>query len=302
MSFLNPVSEPVLRFKSTDAGAPQINYNARVAGDVKAVLKACLVTGYGTKSSAGWSIANEVNHVAEFFSPSAAMSDYRLIMQDSSADYAVWFYSYQGSRLEPSGANTNKKNPAINGSNGANGWDLLVTSLGFIFIEYAFNTALNSVGSSVTYWGLVKSAITDSDQKNITWWNIGFNSNIQHPSGFFGAATKSGRYIALSTQDAITDIGATITLVSHANSVAKLSNINLSAEWFFVSKNNIIAQQPGVLLQSKGDTSTVYNTKEMQVSGRTVLSVWPVSTISNTTTILNNSHAILNIYLDYWEY
>lgn len=66
MSFLNPVSEPVKRFKSTDAGAPQINYNARVSGDVKTVLKACLVTGYGAKASAGWSIVNEVDHVAEF--------------------------------------------------------------------------------------------------------------------------------------------------------------------------------------------------------------------------------------------
>ncbi|WP_345883561.1 hypothetical protein [Shewanella algae] len=48
---------PVTLFMSTDAGAPQI-----VNGDLNdliAILKACLVDGYGTKDALGWSVAFE---------------------------------------------------------------------------------------------------------------------------------------------------------------------------------------------------------------------------------------------------
>ncbi|WP_345888915.1 hypothetical protein [Shewanella algae] len=48
---------PVTLFMSTDAGAPQI-----VNGDLNdliAILKACLVDGYGTKNALGWSVAFE---------------------------------------------------------------------------------------------------------------------------------------------------------------------------------------------------------------------------------------------------
>lgn len=302
MSFLNPVNEPVLRFKSTDVGAPQINYAARAAGDVKAVLKACLVDGYGGIASAGWSVVNEVGNSCDFVAPSATMSDYKLVFKDDSAAYSIWFYSYRGVVFEPTGANTNKTNPSVIGSHGSNGWELIATERGFVFIENVFSTALNSIGSNAVYWGEVKSAINDVTAKNIAWWTIGINSNASHPSEFFGQANKVDRYFVLADQAGVSDMAGVLTLVNHSASVTKKSNIELSSEWFYLSEKNVIAQQPAVLLQSKGDTSSVYEQKEVQVSGRTVLSVWTVSTVSNTTTMLNNSHAIINIYLDYWEY
>ena len=42
---------PVTVYRSTDAGAPLLTNSN---GSLIAVLKACLVDGYGSKASAGW--------------------------------------------------------------------------------------------------------------------------------------------------------------------------------------------------------------------------------------------------------
>lgn len=58
MSFLTPVKVPVKVYLSTDKDAPKLD---RTAGCVATILKACLVTGYGDKQGAGWSLAFEDN-------------------------------------------------------------------------------------------------------------------------------------------------------------------------------------------------------------------------------------------------
>lgn len=47
--------QPII-YSSQDAGAPQI---FRSAGDINTAIKACLITGYGTKSAAGWELLSE---------------------------------------------------------------------------------------------------------------------------------------------------------------------------------------------------------------------------------------------------
>lgn len=51
MSLKQPVQYPVKYYSYTDTDAPQL---ADADGVIKTILKACLVTGYGTKDSAGW--------------------------------------------------------------------------------------------------------------------------------------------------------------------------------------------------------------------------------------------------------
>lgn len=47
--------QPII-YKSTDAQAPQLTYEA---GSMNTILKACLITGYGSKQSASWEIVHE---------------------------------------------------------------------------------------------------------------------------------------------------------------------------------------------------------------------------------------------------
>lgn len=56
MSLSQPIKHPVKVFLSTDKDAPQLN---RQANELQVILKACLVTGYGDKQGAGWTIAFE---------------------------------------------------------------------------------------------------------------------------------------------------------------------------------------------------------------------------------------------------
>lgn len=51
MSLKHPVQYPVKYYSHADADAPQL---ANADGVIKTILKACLVTGYGTKEGAGW--------------------------------------------------------------------------------------------------------------------------------------------------------------------------------------------------------------------------------------------------------
>lgn len=126
MSFLNPVNEPVLRFSSTDTDAPQIDYNSRTSSDIKTVLKACLVTGYGTTASAGWSITNETTNDAEFVSPSAAMSSYRIGVTGGS--YRTdWYYMHNNVKKTPASGAVLQEVSSIDKTHPSNGWELLVT-------------------------------------------------------------------------------------------------------------------------------------------------------------------------------
>lgn len=64
---LNTQLKPVTLFKSTDEGAPVLSASA---GSLKALLKACLVTGYGNKSALSWEMPFEEANAAVFRSQS----------------------------------------------------------------------------------------------------------------------------------------------------------------------------------------------------------------------------------------
>lgn len=53
MSLLTPVKVPVKVYRWDDAGAPALD---KTAGCMMTIFKACLVTGYGTKTGAGWTM------------------------------------------------------------------------------------------------------------------------------------------------------------------------------------------------------------------------------------------------------
>lgn len=59
MSLRNPVKYPVKYYSWQDDQAPQLS---NVDGAIKTILKACLVTGYGSKQGAGWTALFEDAH------------------------------------------------------------------------------------------------------------------------------------------------------------------------------------------------------------------------------------------------
>lgn len=301
MSFLNPVSEPVLRFKSTDTGAPQINYNVRTAGDVKAVLKACLVTGYGATASAGWTAANEVGNVVEFVSPSAAMSDYRLGIDDSTTANTTWYYQYQDARTNPVSNAPTKSFSYVNLSHASNGWQLLVSERGIIFIEILHNTAVSNLSSRITYLGQIKSALTSTVGSNILFFNVGQNAAISNPANIYSANTTV--HINLGTHSK--------TYIHAANSAAlegllytmDTSAVDLISPMYLsnADKNLLLGELPPILSKIVNKSSDIYGVSETTVGSRNALSVCAGYAVSNANTARGFSRTFL-VPLDYWEY
>lgn len=56
MSLLTPQKIPVTLYRSSDTGAPQLSKTTRSVGNI---IKTCLVTGYGNKAGAGWTLKHE---------------------------------------------------------------------------------------------------------------------------------------------------------------------------------------------------------------------------------------------------
>ena len=300
MSFLNPVNEPVLRFKSTDAGAPQINYNARVAGDVKAVIKACLVTGYGATASAGWSIANEVNHVAEFVSPSVAMSDYRLGIDDTSVSSTTWYYQYQDVRTSTAISAPPKDFSQADKLSGNNGWQLLVTLRGFYFIEIVQSRAAKDKVARLTYFGQVKSALSSADTKNMAFWHLGFHSGRGVLAQVLGnKVNQKGYNIAGNT--GLQWSAANLDMLGRSTANWDLSSVEMTADLYLHVDGRFAGQHPGILLQDRNASSSLFGVYDTTVQSRPVLAVamtWEVDTLVTQTD--QARHAL--IYLDYWEY
>lgn len=78
------VQKPVRVFSSTDKDAPILQ---NTAGSLKTLLKACLVTGYGDKSSLNWQLKyeSEDRNSAVFVSKDATASGYHLKIDNTQA-------------------------------------------------------------------------------------------------------------------------------------------------------------------------------------------------------------------------
>lgn len=300
MSFLNPVNEPVLRFKSTDAGAPQINYNARVAGDVKAVLKACLVTGYGAVASAGWSVVNEVNHVAEFVSPSVAMSDYRLGIDDGSESTTTWYYQYQNARVNPSYNNPTKSFTFADKANANNGWHMFVTERGIIFIELVRHSAVSKLSGRITYWGQCKSALIDDAGKNMMFFNVGHNAAINVPASFY-SKTEVHTSIGVHT---VVDMSAATGYMLAANTYSVDTSVADLVSPIYLAANNkslMLGELPPMLSKVVNATADIYGVSESALDARNVMSVAAGFIHPTASTAISYARTFL-IRTDYWEY
>ena len=72
-------------YRWDDASAPGLTGQA---GSRAALLKACLVTGYGSKTAAGWSNPYSATNIEAFTNSSTGGTGYGILVTDTSAQYA----------------------------------------------------------------------------------------------------------------------------------------------------------------------------------------------------------------------
>ncbi|BFN00352.1 hypothetical protein MOXK02_19100 [Moraxella sp. K02] len=307
MSFLNPISEPVLMYSSTDDQAPKINYAARAAGDIKTVLKACLVTGYGTKQGAGWSIQNETDFAAEFISPSVAMSDYSFGVTDTSTAQTTWYYNFKGVKTTPAKNNPAKSFYYINASHADNGWRMLITQRGFLFVELVQHPAIGKLSARLTYFGAIKSGITDTGGINIAFINTG-HSGLTADQNFY--TRYDYLHIKLESYSNIRFCTALPRLVSSLNNSSapsrydtSISIMDLHSVFYLVTSggNILLGELPGLIGKMVNDKTKMFGVSEEVFNGRPVLRVccgFPDTVAEN---VYLYSQVML-LPLDYWEY
>ena len=301
MSFLNPVNEPVLRFSSKDVGATQINYATRTAGDIKAVMKACLDTGYGAKAGAGWTTVNETATVIEFVSPSAAMSDYRLGIDDTSTSSTTWYYQYQDVRINPAYNAPTKSFSYVDKTHTSNGWQLLVTARGIIFVELVQNSLVNKLTARITHWGAVKSAIASVTGRNICFFNIGHNAAIANPHYFYNGSSYV--HIQLETHTSAHMSAATSNALLAQAYTLDAANVDLVSPIYLASNDKalLMGELPPLLSKVVNSTTDVHGVSEFALDNRNVLSVCAGADYSNAVSANANARTFL-IRTDYWEY
>lgn len=302
MSFLNPVSEPVLMYSSTDTSAPQINYAARAAGDVKTVLKACLVTGYGTKQGAGWTMQNETDFTAEFVSPSALLSDYRFGIDDTSTTTTTFYYTYQGTRTSPNQNSLAKSLSYVTTNSPKNTWTLLVTKQGMLWVEKFLHSSAQIESCRIIYWGRVKSALLDDMGKNISWYNFGFNGGVSSTSNFFSSSTYY--HLAIKTYTSAILDGANLSLLKNLITTRNNLTLELTNSIFLSASDGYLLGEMMPILPTKlNDKSKLFGLNKVTFNGRPALYICiGVTTSDNNISTHERYCEGCYVYLDTWEY
>lgn len=287
MSFLNPIKLPVMRFDSADKDAPQLNYNARTSGDIKTILKACLVTGYGEKQGAGWSVVEESDFGIFLKSPHIQMADYVFIVNDSSTSNTIYQYSYQGAMANISTINKSVRNTDKSQS----GWCMLVTELGFILLERFYGGF--GVACRLTYWGAMKSALKENNGKNLCFYNIGWGGETSVNS-LFSSAIKGGIHsftnikmdIPFKDMNGYRDI--------KMNQVA----INAINKVYAVADKVLVAEMPAISIKTTGDSNEICQYNE---TDKKIVCTVALDNLGDRSYIYTFSLVLL-IATDFWEF
>jgi hypothetical protein len=150
---------PVTVYRSDDAGAPQLTAGAKPSELIN-VLKKCLVTGYGAKAGAGWSVAFEdetTQQVVFRNSTSLASGSFVNVWSRSAGDAVKGVVNFQAapylSSLNPSWANVNAAGwrCACGGGFYVKHWVIIATAAGFYIFTYGEPTR-NTVQQSTSHY------------------------------------------------------------------------------------------------------------------------------------------------------
>lgn len=264
MSFLNPITLTSKLYQSTDRDAPPLNGQN---GDLKTIFKACLVTGYGDKEGAGYTLDNETTTSCDFISPDIAMNKIG-VGEDNT--YFLFYYYHGGKKFQGQSTVHTKsylKRP---------GWAMVVSERGLYFI------VIDRGHAYLTYLGMIKSAINDN---NI---NMGVFS-----VGFLGSWVSSGSFWSYNHIGPLTNVKilSNATTLLNSSQVNRLSLINLTSEIFFYTESSVIGLAPGLLIQNGASFTPI-----TEYQGREVISF---------VGSLGGDHSVtfgIMIYLDHWEY
>lgn len=286
MNVINPEKLAVSVYRSTDANAPKLDKSADC---VATIFKACLVTGYGDKQSAGWRLAFEdLTAKVKVLCPLAGKQDFFLRLSgDTGSVMKPQVYTkmtdINTGDLKLDCATTFKYGAAQTTGN----WVLIATNRGFWFFcetsnangiptnqsgsyLYCGDTAKNTVGTAGVYLKHTGGSWSDTDDDR---------SDIFDPNP---NATTIGKLYNPLTQS-VTDINPTAFFTGNENVTT-----NKIASPIFLKADNEMWGLPAIV-PSKNDKK---NYDSVQVDG-----LYFINHSTASWLVINN----LYVPIDYWE-
>lgn len=193
MSFLNPTPVPVRLYSHTDSEAPQLPANDWT-GALKTILKACLVTGYGGKPGAGWTLREESDNKAIFRAGDPATSPVELEVDSGNITITTFDLHWQGVKQ---GIVSNWAMGQLNRYTGVAGWYLVASARSFALLPLV-RTGNSPLIAGLAYFGQACTNLVDPGQQDFVLWlaksnNSGYVSDV--PSVLYNggnAAWSSG--------------------------------------------------------------------------------------------------------------
>lgn len=208
MSLRNPVRYPVKYYSWQDTQAPQLS---NADGVIKTILKACLVTGYGSKAGAGWTSLFE--------------DDYRIVLRrplrtgnppDIKIENGVFAVSGSNvtrhrivSQDNPTGLDDANELSAFNLNSRSQfigkEWYCVVTDFAFLLCYQIGNNWVNNYKNNALFIGSPQKLLAVSDEYHIANYcaKVSLNGTLDgfytpslfryegnYPSGFINLRTK----------------------------------------------------------------------------------------------------------------
>ena len=212
---------PVSVYRSSDKGAPKIE---RQANSVATILKACLVTGYGDKAPAGWTLDEDVDAGIKQFRPPMSAHQAFTIKTSNDTGREMTVQVYDGDALKMQ-CDTPFKYGVGNGKNTR--WCVLACERGFWFFSeltnnnnvptkqsgvylYCGDTTAGGDGERGVYlkhtggtWGIGdddRHHIFDSNSSGTTLGKLWVNHRVYdiNPKSFFNGNDNVSRDVMLS--------------------------------------------------------------------------------------------------------
>lgn len=199
MTLMQITRKPVKVYRSTDDNAPQLT---ATAGSLKILLKACLVSGYGSTAPLGWEMPFENGDIAAFKSKDPTSTGCYLKVENKSARYAE-LYGYQTmSALETGeGRFTISRFPYLYSTTNQTDWLLVGHDKAFwLFLK---NTYTNYESSVWLYFGDFPSyAPADTGNCLIAHDSYSQNYNYLYSSTSFLPSLDSNNYYIRAAKSA----------------------------------------------------------------------------------------------------
>ena len=165
MSFLNPTPAPVRLYSHTDSEAPQLPANDWT-GALKTILKACLVTGYGGKPGAGWTLREESDNKAIFRAGDPATSPVELEVDSGNITITTFDLHWQGVKQ---GIVSNWSSGQLNRYTGVAGWYLVASARSFALLPLV-RTGNSPLIAGLAYFGQACTNLVDPGQQDFALW------------------------------------------------------------------------------------------------------------------------------------